>query len=1266
MGLRIVYGRAGSGKSGYCLNDIKNALESGETHPLVLIVPEQFSLQAEKNLARRAGSAGSFRAEVLSFRRFAFRVFGEVGGISKHHLNAAGKSMLLFRIMNKLGSELRIFSRAALRKGFTETLSDAITEFKRYDITPEELEKAAAGIEEGLPLKDKLSDLAQVYDEFERLLHQNYMDADDDLVELYKKLDQSAQFDGAEIWIDEFSGFTPQEYKVIGKLLKKAKRVTISLCTDCLSNEAGDCAPMVFAPVRNTAVKLLRLAAAEGAELEEPVATGGITVAGISSTGGYSAAAIKRMTKDVSGLFPATLISRRFTASKELAHLERNFYKYPYEKFTGESGDVTISSSSNMYSEVEDTARDIIRLCREQDYRYRDIAVVMRNPESYRSIVKSIFTRYGIPYFFDGKRDIDGHPLVVFLLSALEIFTDSWSYEAVFRYARTGLTGVAREELDLLENYVLANGIRGNVWVRQNDWNYPADRSGRGGEPDQKEFDGLMRINIARRQLTAPLEAFRAKTKGGARAIEFCTSLYELLCTTGANKTIEELSVKFAAEGMLDKADEYRQVWNIAMDVFSQVVEVLDKEELGTERFAEILAAGFAGHKIGLIPPSLDQVLAGSIERSRSHDIKALYILGANEGILPGTKADDGLISDPDRESLWKLGLELAGNTTSKCMEERFMVYMALATPSRYLWLSCPAADRDGRALRPSRIISEIRRILPGVREVSTIAGNDAGTPPQPSAPEPLLDEMAERLRKRFDGEIIHEGWRDIYRWFSRNKTWREKSTIIIDGLGYTNQARQLSWERAGGLYGRPVFTSVSRMEAYSSCPFSYYVKYGLKAKERRIFSFDPVDAGTFMHNSIDEFSRMLVLNGISWRGLDREWCAAQVSKLVDEQLSVRDGSILGSSKRYAYLSGGLKRTVTKAVLLISRHIEMSSFEPSGYEVEFEDKGRYPAITIELPSGQAVKMTGRIDRIDSMTNEDGTYLRIIDYKSGNKALKLADVYYGLQLQLLTYLDAVLGMDASGDNTEDCAVNNDGSRIINSGGNDAAPASTSECGIAASDIRLPAGVLYFRLDDPLIRCDRDSSDDDIEKAIMKELRMKGLVLADVKLVREMDMQIDGDSLIIPARINRDGTLGRSSAATREQFSVLRGHVRKTLASIGSGIMEGNVTINPYKKKTMCACTYCSFSPVCQFDTSIRDNRYRIISDIKEDELWRLMRKNGTVAGSMDNGGVNGADGLNDGGTGANAGIAGTNADEANSCRMGTADADKSTSGRGGSI
>ncbi len=1192
MGLRIVYGRAGSGKSAFCLHEIKN--RSGAEHPLVLIVPEQFSLQAEKSLAKTTGSSGIFSAEVLSFRRLAFRVFGEVGGISRKHLNASGKSMLLFRILDRLSGELKVFSRAALRKGFTESLSDAITEFKRYDIPPEQLYKAAEMQEVSLPLRDKLSDLALVYSEFEKQLHQNYLDSDDDLVELFKKLDESRQFDGAEIWIDEFSGFTPQEYKVIAKLLQKAERVTVCLCTDNISDGAGSLsggygseASMVFEPVRNTAVKLTRMAEKQGVIVEKPVKLGG-----------------------ENGILP------RFAASEELGHLERNFYNYPYKKYSKCAGDVLISASANPYSEVEDCARDIIRLCREHSFRYRDIAVTMRNPDSYSGTVKSIFTRYGIPFFIDGKRNIDGHPLIVFIRSALEIITTNWSYEAVFRYARTGLAGVGRDELDLLENYVLANGIRGNNWTRDEDWDRPIVLKDGSAEPDRRETEYLSRINAARRRLSAPVESFRAKTKGRTGAVDYCTALYELLRETGADKRIEELLKQIAADGRLDRADEYRQVWNIVMEVFSQVVEVLGEEKLGVERFSEILAAGFEGHKMGLIPPALDQVLVGSIERARSHDIRALYILGVNEGVLPGTKMDQGLLSDMDRDSLGQIGLDLAGNTANRCLEERFMVYMALATPSAYLWLGYPTADREGKALRPSRVISEVKRILPGVLVKSTITSDSQGGIIMPAAQEPAFDELVVQLRRYSDGEPVNDGWRDIYKWFANNEEWKVKCLNILNGLNYTNHAKQLTGVRAAGLYGRPVFTSISRMEAYAACPFSYYVKYGLRAGERRIYGFEPVDAGTFMHHMIDEFSRTLVKKGVSWRQLDKEWCGKQVGVLVDEWLSANAGSILVSSRKYRYLSEKLKRTVTKAVTLISGHISSGGFEPSGYEVEFGDRGRYPAITIELPSGECVKMTGRIDRIDSMKSEEGTYLRIIDYKSGNKALKLGDIYYGLQLQLITYLDAVIESEEEKCGEEKSLVNETGHvKIVDTGeqsGNGGACERSGngdadgQTGSGGEGKLLPAGVLYFRLDDPLIRCSRESTNEEIEKAIMKELRMKGLVLADVKLLREMDRQIDGDSLIVPARINKDGTLGRSSAATQDQFSMLRRYVRKTLASIGSGILDGNVAISPYKKKSMTACTYCSFNSICQFDVSIRDNRYRMLADRKDDEWWQVMR------------------------------------------------------------
>jgi ATP-dependent helicase/nuclease subunit B len=402
MSLRIVYGRAGSGKTSYCLKDIKSKLENNEKNLLILIVPEQFSLQAERNLIKIIGRGGILRAEVLSFRRMANRVFNEVGGLTRRHLNSAGKCMMLFRIIDGMKGGLKVFSRAALQKGFAGTISEIIAEFKRYDVTVDKLFNAAEGMAGDSPLKEKLDDIGLIYSEFDRSLHERYLDSDDDLTELYNRLDRSGQFNDSEIWIDEFSGFTPQEYKVIKKLLEKARRVNICLCTDFLETEANDASGLVFSPVRNTAAKLRKLAGESGIAVELPIKLGG---------------AGKGCEKQIS----------RFSNSSELSHLEHNFYSYPFKKYYEMTRDVCIFSAANIFSEVEDAARNIIRLCRDQETRYRDIAVVSRSLDKYEKVICSVFKEYGIPYFIDRKRDISSHPLTILILSVLEIFNSSWS-----------------------------------------------------------------------------------------------------------------------------------------------------------------------------------------------------------------------------------------------------------------------------------------------------------------------------------------------------------------------------------------------------------------------------------------------------------------------------------------------------------------------------------------------------------------------------------------------------------------------------------------------------------------------------------------------------------------------------------------------------------------------------------------------------------------------------------------------------------------------
>lgn len=1144
MSLRIIYGRAGSGKTRFCLNEIKAGIAAGVSHPMILLVPEQFTFQAERDLINVLGTGGIIKTEVLSFRRMAFRVFNEAGGITYPHIHSAGKCMIIYRLLDKLRDGFKVFAGTADRKGFVNTLADLITEFKRYSITPEVLEAAGKGLEDENPLKDKLMELSAIYAAFEKTLAERYRDSDDDLTLASEKLGSTGLFNGAEIWIDGFAGFTAQEYRVIERLLQKARRVSVSLCTDC--PEGGETnGTDVFSSVKAACRKFIRIAGEYGVSVEPAVALGGAE-------------------------------PFRFKDSPELTHLERNYNAYPYRTYKKRTKDICLFSSVNIFSEIEEAARDIIRLCRDEGMRFRDIAVVTRELEAYERLIEVIFAEYGIPYFIDRKTEITNHPLVRLLLSMLDIFNENWSYESVFRYLKTGLTGIDRSGIDRLENYVLACGIRGGRWTAEGDWTMSPDLIP--GEGDEgKKSDGYRDINETRYKVIEPLLEFRQKTRGRKKASEICGALYDFLCDTGVPLRIEESIEQFRKSGKLSLANEYSQVWNILMEVFDQAAEVMGEERFGIERFSDILRIGLEEYKIGLIPVSLDQVLVGSAERSRSHEVKALYILGANDGIFPSAAAEEGILSDRDRSVLTGAGLELASDTRTKAFDEQYLVYRALTTAGSYLRISWPIAGHEGRTMRPSVIIPRLRKLFPAITETSNILEPDSGPGEAGLAARlPAFKQLVSVMRRKADGKDIRPLWEWVYRWFASQEDWRHMCKAARDALLFKNVAQPVSGRRIAALYGEPAYSSVSRLEKYTACPFAYYVQYGLGARERKVYRLSPPDIGTFMHAVIESFSRVVAEGELSWRDFDREWCRERVSEIVDGMLEKMQGSGIAASKRYTALAVRLKRVVARAVWLIAEHIRRGSFEPIGYEMDFGDGGKFPPITIELDSGRKIHLTGRIDRVDALKTEEGTYLRIVDYKSGSRDFKLSDVFYGLQVQLVTYLDAIWREDR-----QDC---------------------------------LPGGMLYFRVDDPIVRKNGRLTEEDIEREIMKQLKMKGLLLADVKLIREMDNAIGGSSLIIPATVNKGEVLGRNtSAASLEQFKLLRKHVRRLLKGLCEEIMRGNVSISPYKNKTVTACRYCGFLSVCQFDAAMKENTFKLLKDREDEEVWNLMKEEGEADG-----------------------------------------------------
>ena len=1184
MSLRFIYGRAGSGKTTRCLDEIKARLGEEAENPLVLLVPEQFTFQAERDLINRLGRGGILRTEVLSFRRLAFRVFNDVGGITRPHMHSAGKCMILYRLLDKMRDRLAVFSRSADRQGFVNTLSALITEFKRYNITPAALEAAAAEMEDANPLKGKLTELHLIYEAFEKTLEERYRDSDDDLALAAEKLGETMLYNGAEIWIDGFAGFTPQELKLTGRLLQKADRVSVSLCTDGLDGSCDVDGADIFAAVRNTYRKFQKLARELGIGLELPVLLN-------------------------SDPLP------RFKASPELAHLERNLYAYPYKAWKENTRDLSLFSSVSMFSEVEAAAADIVRLCRDDCLRWRDIAVVTRDLAGYEKLIEVVFAEYGIPCFIDRKLDIANHPLIRLILSMLDIFNENWTYEAVFRYLKTGMTGIPRGDIDRLENYVLACGIRGSRWTDGQDW-----KMSPGLLPDQAGNDGqgelLESVNRVKALVAAPLLEFRSKVKGRKKASEICAGLYDFLCTLKVPERIEDSIEAFRKSGRLELANEYSQVWNIVMEVFDQTVEVMGDETFGVERFTDILKIGFGEYKIGLIPASLDQVLAGSVERSRSHEIKALYILGANDGKFPSSAAAEGILSDRDRAELGGAGVELASDTRMQAFDEQFLVYRAMTAPGTRLRISWPIADQEGRTLRPSMIVGRLRKLFPAIAESSNILGTDSAPAAmgQLSSRMPAFRHMVSALRRKADGRELTSVWQEAWRWFAAQEEWRQKCRAVRTAFGYRNLAQEVSRDKILALYGDPAVSSVSRLEKFTACPFAFYVQYGLGARERKIFRLTPPDVGTFMHAVIERFSRLVSEGDTTWRGVDREWCNARVSEIVDGMLGEMRGSGIAASKRYTAMIVRLKRVVARSVWLIAEHIRRSGFDPIEYEVGFGEREKYPPIVIELDSGERINLTGRIDRVDALKTEEGTFLRIIDYKSGSKDFKLADVFYGLQIQLITYLDAIWGeTNESGDGSstrckervEEPSPDSSGSLVSSRD-----PEQGERFPEPHPSLTFPAGMLYFKVDDPIIRGSGIISEEEVERAIMKQLKMRGLLLADVKLIRQMDNTIEGTSLIIPATINKGDVLGKNtSAATLDQFTLLRKYIKKLLKDLCGEIMNGNASISPYKKKSTTACKYCSFLSVCQFDTAMKENAYRLLYEKEDGEVWDLFSEGG---------------------------------------------------------
>lgn len=1116
MSLRLICGRAGTGKSDFCFEDIKKKIN--EKNKIYMITPEQYSFTAEKKLLEKLQTGSTINAEVLSFARMAYRVLSEVGGLTKISLSKAGKAMLLYHIIEKEKKNLTFLGRT---KQNIELIDTQLTELKKHGISLKTLKNASEKVQNEY-LQKKLEDIAIIYEKYEQLLVGKYIEENDRLQILEEQLEKTDMFKDAIFYIDEFTGYTKQEYNIISKLLKIAKEVNVTVTTNNLDMQENIETDLFFSN-KQTADKLLYLARKQDIPCNKTI-------------------------------FLNT--PYRFK-NEELKHLEKNVQKVPYNTYEKEVNNISIYLAQNPYAEVEHMAKEIIKLVKKENYRFRDMVIITKDLDTYGSLCKAILNSYKIPVFIDEKKALNQNGFVKYLLALLEIYSSNWSYEAVIQYLKSGFNNLEEEEIYEFENYTKKWGIKGSKWYK-GDWNF--------GEDSIENESYIERINKIRKQQIEPILLLKESLSESKTVENKNKVIYQFLLEEHIQEKINQKQKKLEQEGKIELAKEQELAFNIVMQVLEELNSLLGKEKVSFGYYRELLKIGLGQNGLGKIPQTQDQVIVGDVDRTRTHKVKVSFILGVNDGSFPSLSKQEGFLNDSDRATLKKQEIELAKGTLENLYEDNFSIYKVFTTAEEKLYFSYSSSDREGKTLRPSIYITKLKKIFTNLKEKSDLQEEDFEFVNE----EDTFEKLIEMLRRKKEGEKIDDIWNLVNAYFEQKQEWKEKLEQAKKALNFKNKSDKITKENIQKLYGNVLTTSVSKLEQYQSCKFSYFLKYGLKLKPEEEFKMRAIDTGTFMHEVIDSFFNLIRERNIEINELEEEKIYSIIEEIIEEKLSFSKYYIFTSNNKFKILTNKLKRVVFQSMKYIIEGLKNSDFEVIANELEFKRGKEYEPITLELEDGKKVEITGKIDRVDMAKTKKGKYIRIIDYKSSVKNIDLNEVVAGLQIQLLTYLDATCKIEEV----------------------------------------MPAGMLYYSLIEPILKTDNILNKEQIEEEMKKKFKMNGLILADVNVVKIMDKTLKtGASNLIPAYLDKEGNISKSksNSVSKEQFQDLMKHTNKLIKQIAKEILSGNIEIKPYykNKNKRTACEYCEYKQICNFKEE--SNHYNYIENQKKEEILEKIKE-----------------------------------------------------------
>lgn len=1163
MSLHWVFGGSGSGKSYYLYHKVMAEASKEPATGFIIIVPEQFTMQTQKDMVMLSSSKSIMNIDVLSFMRLAYRVLEETPALEKPVLEDEGKGMVIRRILREHADEWKTFGSNINKAGFVEEIKSIITEFLQYRVDEssiDELQESSAGRQ---ALASKLIDLELVFRYYKEYMDKRYISVEEILTLLADYASSSDLLKNCVMFIDGFTGFTPVQYTLLRELLKVCRDVYITVTIDrdadpFMPSESFDLFHMSKCFIK----KCMQAAKDSSVTADDVVWTG--------------------RKKDG--------IPWRFINNPELALLEKNLFRLNTDTSKNINDEVNINEESNSngktsfhlyesynpYEEVSFCTWKLRQIIRKEGLRYRDVAIVTGNVDLYGRLFENELEAMEVPCFLDNSRSILDNAFVDMILAAFGVVSGGFTYNYIMRFVRNGMVrdylGFDNEGSDFLDNFILATGIKGaSMWKK--DWYFK-----------NKKSYNIEAVNEYRKKLADLLLVFDQKVKICNTVLDYSRALYEFISDNNMSEYLLNRAEKYEAQNKPIEKKEYEQVYKIVINLLDQMVELMGDEKVSCKDYIALLTTGFSEASVGVIPPGVDSVIIGDIQRTRLKDIRVLFFVGVNDGVIPKAVKTGGFLSDMEREFLLENGAELAPTVRERIFTERFYLYLMVTKPSELLYVTYSRKSCSGGELEASPFIRQLKDILGDVTvesnyynwDTESKIGNDFGR-----------TWWINGLREYIDDRTGE--YRTDKRWLELHREWSSKQSgsNVIKSAFYSGESSSISKKIADILYGKEIKGSISRLECFASCAFAHFMQYGLCLRERKEYKVDIPDIGTLFHEIIERFSQRLNDKGLRWRDADDELISEWTGEVTDSICTEYGDGVLLATERSGYMKDRLERIAGSTIKALAEQMKAGQFEAKAFEISFERVADIDSLNIELDNGNTMHLVGRIDRIDACDTNDTVYIKVIDYKSGNEKFDLLKLYYGLKMQLIVYLTAA---------NEICQKEYRNKLVV------------------------PAGAFYFHIDDPVIESDAgdETVQEMLESRIFASYKLNGPVNRKLPIPFLLDGALAGPddnlkagtvSSIIPAAVTKSGTydMRRSMVVEEKDFERMQSYVRHKMQKFGNQILDGNTQISPYRLDSENPCTYCSYNAVCGFDSKLPDNNYRSMPKKADTDIMKELEE-----------------------------------------------------------